>query len=174
MYAKKVWKHNSALRSHLRDKILLGYNSWDVHTHEKALTDVWPASEIVYLTADSPHTIERLEAGKKYIIGGLLDHNQHSGASLALANQMGVAHAKLPIDDYVKLATRKVGRLKNGIDIENGLLQILTINQVFEILLRFYETQNWESAFLTVIPQRKGIEKQVRNKKATFRSQCAF
>jgi hypothetical protein len=33
--------------------------------------------------------------------------------------------------------------------------QVLTVNQVFEIMLNFIETRDWKSAFFKVIPQRK-------------------
>lgn len=32
---------------------------------------------LVYLTADSPDTVEDLEPGKSYIIGGIVDRNRH-------------------------------------------------------------------------------------------------
>lgn len=33
--------------------------------------------------------------------------------------------------------------------------QVLTVNQVVEILLKYLETRNWKDAFFQVIPQRK-------------------
>lgn len=33
--------------------------------------------------------------------------------------------------------------------------QVLTVNQVFEIMLNFIETRDWKSAFFKAIPQRK-------------------
>lgn len=41
--------------------------------------------ELVYLTADSPDTITRLEKGKVYILGGLVDRNAHKGLCLKKA-----------------------------------------------------------------------------------------
>lgn len=33
--------------------------------------------DLIYLTADSPDTVEDLEAGKSYIIGGIVDRNRY-------------------------------------------------------------------------------------------------
>ena len=51
----------------------------------------------------------------------------------------GIKHGRLPIGDYIKMASRHV----------------LTVNQVLEIMLRWLEVKDWEKAFLSVIPKRK-------------------
>ncbi len=62
----------------------------------------------------------------------------------------GVAHARLPIDEYVQMKTRKV----------------LTIDHVFQILSSVSEGKDWAEAFLGTLPDRKGAKqkKQKRDK----------
>ena len=59
-----------------------------------------------------------------------------------LALEKGVAHARLPIDEFVKMKTRKV----------------LTVDHVFSILAAVTSGKSWKDAFLDVLPDRKGIE----------------
>lgn len=37
-------------------------------------------------------------------------------------------------------------------------MQVLTVNQVVEILLKYLETGDWKTSFFDVIPQRKRCE----------------
>lgn len=56
------------------------------------------------------------------------------------ANESGIRTARLPIGRYLaSLPTRKV----------------LTVNQVFEILVKWVETKDWEEALHSVVPKRK-------------------
>uniref|UniRef100_A0A0N5AES0 tRNA (guanine(9)-N(1))-methyltransferase n=1 Tax=Syphacia muris TaxID=451379 RepID=A0A0N5AES0_9BILA len=114
-------------------------HGWDVHIKEETLAELFESDSIVYLTADSENVVKTLDESKVYVIGGLLDHNSYKNLCLHVAQKQNFAHARLPIDEYVKLNSRKV----------------LTINQVFEILLQYIETGSWEDAFFKVIPKRK-------------------
>uniref|UniRef100_A0A0N5BRV4 tRNA (guanine(9)-N(1))-methyltransferase n=1 Tax=Strongyloides papillosus TaxID=174720 RepID=A0A0N5BRV4_STREA len=118
-------------------------DSWDVHSTTKSLTEMFSKDELVYLTADSENDLNDIEDDKVYVIGGLLDHNSHPKLTLKLAEEAGIRHAKLPIGNFMRLKTRSV----------------LTINQVYDIILKYTETKSWEDAFFKVIPVRKGIEK---------------
>lgn len=96
--------------------------------------------EIVYLSSDSPNTLTELKPFSTYIIGGLVDKNRHKGICYQKAIEKGLKTAKLPIGEYLRMATRPV----------------LATNHVVEIMLKWLEFGDWGEAFLKVIPQRKG------------------
>ncbi|GMS97793.1 hypothetical protein PENTCL1PPCAC_19968, partial [Pristionchus entomophagus] len=120
------------------------YNNWDVTLHAEPLEEVIPREDVVYLTAESENVLTDLDESKAYIIGGLVDHNAHKGVCFKKAEEKGWAHARLPIDEFVKMQSRRV----------------LTVNHVFEIMVLYWQTRDWEKAFFTVIPQRKGATKK--------------
>ncbi|TPX55504.1 hypothetical protein PhCBS80983_g05260 [Powellomyces hirtus] len=101
--------------------------------------------DIVYLTADSPDTLTELEEGKFYVIGGLVDKNRHKFLCYERAKELGIKTAKLPISEYLSMQTR----------------QVLTINHVFEIMVKYLETKDWQQSFLAVMPQRKKVTAKV-------------
>ncbi|XP_059140442.1 tRNA methyltransferase 10 homolog A-like [Physella acuta] len=115
------------------------YKGWDVHKEIQHYEEVFPKSSLVYLSSESPNVLTSLSDDKVYIIGGLVDHNKLKGLCLKIAEEKGIAHAQLPISDYLNMKTRKV----------------LAINHVFSILLRYTESNDWKEAFLAEMPQRK-------------------
>ncbi|XP_031569865.1 tRNA methyltransferase 10 homolog A-like [Actinia tenebrosa] len=123
------------------------YVSWDVHIKNECLTEVFSKENIIYLTSDSPNVLKEIDMSKTYVIGGLVDHNHHKGLCYNMALERGLGHAQLPIGDFMKLSTRTV----------------LTVNQVFEIILFYTESKDWQDAFNKVMPQRK-ITPKVKRK----------
>jgi tRNA (guanine9-N1)-methyltransferase len=95
---------------------------------------------IVYLSSESPYTLDRLEANTSYVIGGLVDRNREKGLCFKRAKEYKVRTAKLPIGEYMAMQSRYV----------------LTTNQVVEIMAKWLECGDWGKAFLDVIPRRKG------------------
>jgi tRNA (guanine9-N1)-methyltransferase len=98
---------------------------------------------LVYLTADSPHELLHLSKEDKYIIGGIVDRNRHKNLCYEKAKSLGIRHARLPIGSFIKLSSR----------------QVLTIDQVVSIMVKYLNTLDWETAFFECIPKRKGLSK---------------
>jgi tRNA (guanine9-N1)-methyltransferase len=103
--------------------------------------------EVIYLSSDSPNTLTELKPYSTYIIGGLVDKNKHKGVCYQKAIEKGMKTAKLPIGEYLRMASRPV----------------LATNHVAEIMMRWLELGDWGEAFLRVIPQRKGAQKRERS-----------
>lgn len=104
-------------------------------------------SKVVFLSPDSETSLpaEETMVSKRdehiFIIGGLCDHNFHKNMTLKLASEKSVPTAKLPIDEHLKLSTSRV----------------LSINQVFEIVLNVSTGSSWKDSLLQSIPQRKRV-----------------
>ncbi|XP_030761880.1 tRNA methyltransferase 10 homolog A-like [Sitophilus oryzae] len=130
-----VGKNKEVIRKHG------GSEKWDVNFHESHYMDIFPKDRLIYLTSDSTNVIQKLEDDKVYIIGGLVDHNAHKGICYKKAVEEGISHGQLPIGEYFKLKQRKV----------------LTINQVFEILLRVSEGKSFKEAIEINLPKRKDV-----------------
>ncbi|CAH1378885.1 hypothetical protein MTP99_002654 [Tenebrio molitor] len=118
-----------------------GYENWDINFHSEDYLDMFPKEKLIYLSSESDKVITELQQDKVYIIGGLVDHNFHKGICYKKALEQGIDHGQLPISEYFWLNHRKV----------------LTINQVFEILLRVSEGKTFKEAFEVILPKR--IEK---------------
>ncbi|RYP65588.1 hypothetical protein DL771_008242 [Monosporascus sp. 5C6A] len=95
---------------------------------------------VVYLTADSPYTLNRLEPNTCYVIGGIIDKNREKGLCYKIARERKVRTAKLPIGEFMVMQSR----------------HILATNHVMDIMLKYLELGNWADAFMRVIPTRKG------------------
>ncbi|KAJ5111282.1 tRNA (guanine(9)-N(1))-methyltransferase TRM10 [Penicillium argentinense] len=104
-------------------------------------TDAKPEDgEVIYLSSDSENTLTELKPYNTYIIGGLVDKNRHKAVCYKAAVEKGIKTAKLPIGDYIKMASRSV----------------LTTNHVVDIMLNWLQLGDWGEAFMRILPQRKG------------------
>jgi tRNA (guanine9-N1)-methyltransferase len=115
-------------------------------TSENTVPAPKPTPSIVYLTSDSPYTLESLSPNTSYIIGGIVDKNRHKGLCYHRACERGIPTAKLPIGEYMTMQSRSV----------------LAINHVVEIMLKWLLTGDWGEAFLSVIPKRKEAKLKVK------------
>ncbi|XP_041991762.1 tRNA (guanine(9)-N1)-methyltransferase-like [Salvia splendens] len=118
-----------------------GYDRWLIEKEDKSYIESFKDQKenLVYLTADSENVLDVLDPKAIYIIGGLVDRNRWKGLTMDKANEQGIKTAKLPIGSYLKMSSS----------------QVLTVNQVVEILLKFLESGDWKHSFFEVIPLRK-------------------
>lgn len=130
-------------------KKVSGFDQWKnrafEHTSQDILESYPDKSKLVYLTSDSDTVLDTLEDDMVYIIGGIVDRNRLKRATITRAQKLGIATAKLPIGEHLDLVATKV----------------LTVNHVFEILLRFRENGNdWKKTLLAVLPERKDAKEK--------------
>eukprot|EP00956_Cyclotella_meneghiniana_P031536 scaffold83104_cov59-Cyclotella_meneghiniana.AAC.2 len=116
-------------------------------------TNAIPQKRLIYLSGDSPNTITTLDNNAIYIIGGIVDRNRLKCAAIDRAKSLNIETARLP--------------LQENLDFK-GSTRILTCNHVFEILLGFRENgyEDWKSAILGVLPERKDVEEKKTDNEA--------
>ncbi|KAM5255877.1 tRNA methyltransferase 10 homolog A [Ctenodactylus gundi] len=132
--------HGGQLKKNM-DENDKGWVNWkDIHIKPEHYSELIKKEDLIYLTSDSPNVLKELDESKAYVIGGLVDHNHHKGCTYRQAADHGIDHAQLPLGSFVKMNSRKV----------------LAVNHVFEIILGYLETRDWQEAFFTILPQRKG------------------
>nr|XP_055049659.1 tRNA methyltransferase 10 homolog B isoform X2 [Misgurnus anguillicaudatus] len=123
-----------------------GFQNYLIDVTGESWCHLFPSENVIYLTPDASEALEHLEENKVYILGGLVDESIKKKITFTRAKELGVRMVRLPIDEYmVKRSNPK-----------NLHSKILAINQVFEILLAFYETKDWTTALASGIPPGKG------------------
>jgi tRNA (guanine9-N1)-methyltransferase len=127
-----------------------GFKHWDIFTNEKHFSELFDKDKIVYLTSESDTTLDELEKGCVYVIGGLVDHNKYKGHTHQMAVKEGYRTARLPLTENVVLHSRAV----------------LTINHVAEIMIAKSDGKSWKDVFLEVLPTRKvaGVKEDCEKK----------
>ncbi|KAL4585342.1 hypothetical protein LXL04_009960 [Taraxacum kok-saghyz] len=127
-----------------------GFNKWIIEKDSGPYINTFETQKenLVYLTADSETMLSDLDPKNIYIVGGLVDRNRCKGITMKKALEQGIQTAKLPIGNYLKMSSS----------------QVLTVNQVMEILLKYLETKDWKTSFFHVIPQRKRCETEAETK----------
>lgn len=146
----KVTSFNKRLK-HRFDTDL--HNSFhDEWKHFKFTEDAeLPTENAVYLTADTEDTLETLEPGMTYIVGGIVDKNRHKLLCYKKAKELGIPTKRLPISDYIKLCGR----------------QVLTTAHVIQIMLKYFDNHDWKEAFESVLPPRKLEDSSPESTEAT-------
>lgn len=128
----------NTIRFYMRD-----FDKWNLDVID-SLSEEANTSKVVYLTADSPNVLEHLEEDCAYVIGGLVDHNRFKSICYDKASKLNIATARLPILENINLQGSRV----------------LTIVNVFEVLLQYLQSTDWKKALELSIPKRKLKQEQ--------------
>lgn len=100
---------------------------------EDSFATIHPREKLLYLSPDSENELLHYDPEDIYVLGAMVDKSTSLPLSLTRARTLGIRHARLPIDNYVKF---KVGSHKR-----------LMINNVVEILQTWKQTKDWNKAF---------------------------
>ena len=154
----------TSIRGLIKDKFIKcqpGYVNWDAHCLECDWKEMFSdKNKVIYLSSESenvlPEPKEISDSSKIFIIGGLVDHNRHKGLCHQMAQVSGFAHARLPIDEHIKMTQRRVLAVNHGMNFHLFVNFVyLFLFLVFEIMLLASNGLAWADAFVKVIPQRK-------------------
>nr|XP_041567180.1 tRNA methyltransferase 10 homolog B [Taeniopygia guttata] len=123
-----------------------GFAGYLMDTTPESYLDLFPLEAIVYLTPDSENVLEDIDPSKVYVLGGLVDESIHKQLTLRRAREQGLQTARLPIREFMVRAP----------NCRNYHSETLAINQVFDVLATYYETQSWPAALRAGVSSGKG------------------
>ncbi|KAL7982079.1 hypothetical protein Chor_001136, partial [Crotalus horridus] len=125
----------------------------DIHIKSAHYNELVKKEDLVYLTSDSPDVLNELDESKAYVIGGLVDHNHHKFGEFVTSRML-------------------IYSLQHPSVLIMGITYKRAKEQVFEIILAYLEKKNWEEAFFTILPQRKGAKLLHGATEVTVASPC--
>lgn len=133
--------HLTSLQDGIVKNILTsqGYENWFIKTHEEPVEELFPCSDLIYLSPDAEEPLTHLEPNKMYVIGGIVDRNIKQSVTLNKANYFEIPCYRLPIREYFPSCQKTV----------------INIDQVVRALCIFNSTQNWETSITQSVPQRR-------------------
>ena len=82
---------------------LPGIDNWKIHK-EKEIQNY--SGKCVYLTAEAEETLETVEKGVIYIIGGIVDRNRMPGICDNRAKELGIIRKRLPIKENITVSLK--------------------------------------------------------------------
>ncbi|CAL4112415.1 unnamed protein product [Meganyctiphanes norvegica] len=124
-----------------------GFDHYIVERSHQSAIELFPQGNIVYLSPDSPNVLKEVNKSNVYIIGGLVDETVNKHQSLTYATNVSIKTARLPIKEFLE---------KSNND-SHTFSTVLSVNQVFDILLSFLQCKDWKQALQKHVPQRKGF-----------------
>ena len=146
---------NFKIQSKLQDMFVEktpGFSNMSITKFENSVFEYFDRKTIIYLTPDSENVLSEITEDSVYVIGGFVDDHIQRYRSYNRCKTLKVATARLPIAENFRNVNHKQ--------------EVLTINQVFAVLLSVHNNVSWKDALIKVLPTRKGyILKETANDK---------
>jgi tRNA (guanine9-N1)-methyltransferase len=131
-----------------------GFVRYFINTTKEPIENYYSASldTLVYLSPDSKSNLEEVSTQSTYVIGGLVDETVTKKVTLSKCEELKLVTRSLPIEKYM---VRKQQHLPD--EQKPTYNKILTVNQVFDILVNFHVSKSWPQALDFGVPKRKGF-----------------
>lgn len=117
--------------------------SYPLEVHEDSYVNMFPKSQLVYLTPDSQNVLESFNPDDIYIVSGFIDKTNPGPVTMAKAKEQQLRTAWFPVTRYLQW---------------KGSMN-LPLNIIISILLDFKKTGDWNIA-LQHVPKRKFYQKR--------------
>jgi len=138
------WSNDSSLAQECR-RVNYGFDNYQIILNDKPIHESYPSERLVYLSPNADKVLTEIDEQNVYVIGGLVDESVRKNMTYQVCQDKNIACYKLPIETYMEHS------------INGGTFnQILSINQVFDILLTYMTSKDWGEALKKNVPERKG------------------
>lgn len=131
-----LYRENT-LRRHLYNMIPT-IEKAPVLLHGEDYTNVIPKENLVILTPDSPNILHEYNPRDCYVVSAIVDRGDMKPLSLSKAKKFELRTARLPLELYRSVRTNKV----------------LTLDQIFDVMLEVKFSQDWDKAFQYVAARK--------------------
>ena len=124
---------------------------WDcIKKDDSDVEEVFAPEDIVYMSPDADEALDEVDAGKVYVVGGIVDlATRGMRTSVTRATNAGLRAVRLPIREFKPEQTHTV----------------LNIDAVVKILAARRSGLSWDETFERELPKRQKKERQKREKR---------
>ncbi|CAF1101516.1 unnamed protein product [Adineta ricciae] len=138
------WSNESPLAQECR-RVNSGFENYQIILCDKPIHECHPSDSLIYLSPNGDKVLTEVNEQNVYVIGGLVDESVRKNMTFQTCQNINIACYRLPIETYMEHSA------------DGGTFnQILTINQVFDILQSYMTTQDWGETLKKHVPERKG------------------
>lgn len=128
---------DNVMRKHL-SYMIPNITKQPLHLNEEDYIDALPKERLVVLTPDSPNILKEYNSNDHYVISAIVDRGDQKPLSLSKAKELGVRTARLPIEHYRSMRANNV----------------LTLDQVHNVMLEVKASKDWNKAFQYITPRK--------------------